>query len=1349
MTTLCGRWIVALIGVMVGAAFPLPGQETSPTGTATSFTGAQWIWTDSGYDGDLNTLPASVGYFRAEVSIPESPALESAEIIVTCDNLFVLYLNGLPVGESRADNSAWQSPKRWDLSDMIAPGRSVLAIEAVNTLPGPAGLMVRFTARLADGQTIERLSDGSWKTNRVEARNWSQPDFDDQKWSAAAVVAQYGDTPWGLIQLPERPVPGGEPIGKVREVLVQDLLLGRVGGGGPVVEVTPDSDFEWPEAIAFVGDDCSLYRPRTTGGTADDSLTVTVFNPRNATAYPEHDLPAPMKVGRRLYRLAPVKADTEPEIIIDAGKTGALGSPSTSWDGQRVFVSMAREGESFFHIYVQPLDGSPARRLTDGPFHDIDPAQLPDGRIVFTSTRIGTWEEYHSPPSRALFLMEADGAHIRPLTHTIIFDNEPEVLTDGRIIFLRSDNFFDRGKVETNIHSVFPDGTSGLTEFGLDNGPEYGNRLRAFVCGGPTAMPDGRVAFVSAPGITIGRPGAASGNLNHYAFPAGDVAALTDGRLLCTTPKSVKREEQREGKVRVVEDRVYGKIGVLDPNALSPSLTIVYESTENGLHSPISLAPRARPLELTARSHAQTTNGVDETGYLYCQDVFFTQHSTAGWSNVRAIRLLAGIGLTVRSGHSYIVHAGNETVDLGTIPLAPDGSFYIEAPANTPLALQAVDAEGRSELNEMSWIYLKPGETRGCVGCHPKRQRAPKSEAAPLLATKVRPLQLLGQGDPHRFRGNNAAVTGLMELQFDRFREVAGLNRHDDLSQGVQDDMKVLFEQLRGNTSDLKISAAQRLAIYRDRAAEPALIAALDDFVAEARVAAALALSACGTRNAWEALADCLDDPDAWVAQAAAVALENLTGHAAPFNAFAPKGKRGAEAWRLWIANTTPSEREATLIVRLASAERDTVRRAAVALGHTSGPAGAEALRKLVDRSRHNNPFPEWRKSHQGDNARFNALSEVNPRALQAATRALGWLGDEQSIPLLAEIITDHGHPDTGNLFLLEAAVEALGRIATPEAESILIRAFSRWDAYPKYTYWYGDHEALMSCHASPAHYGILEALDRMGTSHAETITTHLIQSVPIDPDRALFLPNDDYETLTGRLIRNQGQEDVVVSTCLAFLGDQDAEKTPEVQQALETVYRCWGGDPNIEIRAAQILSLACRNPKYEPAIRAAFDRYRQQENTIQRVFHTGIPVVDALPVKNWVCFYLARSLGNLGLPESLPSLTACLDSHLAEAASGHPDPLGPGVLFVHNDLTPCWRAAAAWALGEIGDPQSAPVLLNVIANMENATDTRHSAVKALSKINTADHHATIRQMAEDYPEISTRQALLRLAQTN
>ena len=1100
----------------------------------------------------------------------------------------------------------------------------------------------------------------------------------------------------------------------------------------PVVPPTSPADFVWPEAIVFVDDDCSLYRENSPrGDTALDSLHVMIFNPRRSRAFSEHDLPAPMKVGHKLMMLKPARPGVQPQLLLDAGR-GALGSPSVSFDGKSILVSMAPEGASFFHLYRLSPDGGEVQQLTHGPFHDIDPAELPDGRIVFTSTRIGTFEEYHAPPSRSLFVMDADGRNIRPLTHTIIHDNEPEVLADGRIVFIRSDNFFDRGKVETRLHAVHPDGAGGQNVFSLESGPEYGNRLRAYLCGSPAPMPDGRLAFLSGSGISIGRPGHRQ-QLEHLPVAAGDVAALPDGRLLCTT----------------VEKNGYRKIQVLDPDRRPPALTTLYESPNSALHSPVYLGPMPRPPQLPRQHDPPKANDVGTTGFLFCQNARFTKNTTAGWPHVRAIRVLAAEGLTTRSGHSYIVHSGSDVTELGTVPLAPDGSFHIEVPADTAIALQAVDADGRSELNEMSWIYVRPGETRSCLGCHESSQVAPQRSRAPTMALQTPPLKLLPYGQPHRFRGNNAAVTGLMELQFDRFREVAGINRYSDTADpraaGAK-EVATLLAHLRGDDTGLKISSAQRLSIFREPSAAVALAECLKDKSREVRTAAAIALSTCGTRESIPPLLVALSDPDSLVAQSAIMALENLTGHVDDFDAFAKHDQRKlqAAAWRKWIADTNWQAIEADLIHRLESGDREKARRAAVALGHIGGDSARSALRQYV--SRHRAAAAENRLCYRGDDTRFNSLSKANPRSLQAATRALGYLKDERAVAMLTNTIGGHSNPETGNLFLAEAAVEALGRIGTPAAEEALIAAFADLQDYPKYTSWYGDHSALMACHASPVHYFIIEALDAMGSTQTRQIVPHLIHSVPIDPDRALLLENDDYEKLVGRVIRRGGAEAAVVETCLAILGDSQATADKEIQQAISHIHRCWAGHPGAENRAAQILSLVCRDRKYEPQIRAALDRYRKKVNTIPRVFNSGIPIVQQLPVKNWVCFFLARSLGNLADRRSVDALIAILEQEPTEAAGGRPDPLGPGIHFLHNGLTPCWRAAVAWALGRIGDRRASAVLLSIVDDLENATDTRHAAAVALGRIADPASVETLRQLATDYPEVSTRRALLAAA---
>lgn len=230
---------------------------------------------------------------------------------------------------------------------------------------------------------------------------------------------------------------------------------------------------QWPQAVAFISKDCSLK-----------SNGLSIFRIGNTRAYFQFDLPMPSKIGRQLHIIKPARPGVEPRLLLDLGQ-GCIGSPSASLDGKAIYASMAREGEFFYHIYKIPADGGKPARITDGPFHDLDPAELPDGRIVFSSTRIGTFEEYHSSPSRALFVMNGDGSDIGPITFTSIFDNEPKVMADGSIVFIRSDNFMERAKVETRLHAIRPDGTGGRSIASADRGARYGARLRKFGFGSP------------------------------------------------------------------------------------------------------------------------------------------------------------------------------------------------------------------------------------------------------------------------------------------------------------------------------------------------------------------------------------------------------------------------------------------------------------------------------------------------------------------------------------------------------------------------------------------------------------------------------------------------------------------------------------------------------------------------------------------------------------------------------------------------------------------------------------------------------------------------------------------------
>ena len=56
--------------------------------------------------------------------------------------------------------------------------------------------------------------------------------------------------------------------------------------------------------------------------------------------------------------------------------------------------------------------------------------------------------------------------------------------------------------------------------------------------------------------------------------------------------------------------------------------------------------------------------------------------------------------------------------------------------------------------------------------------------------------------------------------------------------------------------------------------------------------------------------------------------------------------------------------------------------------------------------------------------------------------------------------------------------VPRLGRIGSTAAETALLDLIPLLPPYHEHNRWYGDHDALIACHAAPVHVRIVEALD-------------------------------------------------------------------------------------------------------------------------------------------------------------------------------------------------------------------------------------------------------------------------------
>jgi len=1255
---------------------------------------AHWIWPHK--DGLSATGPRS--YFRRKFVLP-AKAVE-ATIVITADNGYQLYVNNRRIAaELGYDTRYWKSVERFRIEEHLVAGANAIAIEA-ESLGGGAGLVAAVYIRTDDGKEMQFVTDEGWLCIVEPKGNWTEPDHDDSLWKPAVVLAKMGGGLWGQLSVPEQ-------VTDPKSLVVDPRIPG--GGRAPRADqfTEPDADFVWPAGVVFVAGRAPLHSTR-----AQTAKWII----HGSQAFFEYDTPAPAFSGHKLYALTPAKPDAKPRLLLDAGQ-GLVASPTCSYDGQEILFAMAPEGEKFFKIFRIGSDGSGLKRLTTGPWQDYDPAVLPDGRIVFASSRTGSRDEYHGNTARSLFYLTADRSEVRPMTYHIVADSQPKVMADGRIAFVRHDNFFERAKVETHIHAIHPDGTNGEVLIGPDRGKigydrptgaeDHSSWLRNYGFGTPAPLPDGRVACLSFTGPLV-TPSSSAATRRQEQMPSDvalfDMAPLPDGRLVCSTRSGV--------------------LGILDPD--TGKVVKLFETDARDLHSVAYLGPHPKPPTMPPLAGTDDDRRHDKTGYLFCQRIFGTKQTGGDWPRVRGVRVVMGNALTLRSARHQYCHIGVEGVELGTVPLAPDGSFFVRVPADQALALQAVDAEGRPVVNELSWIYVRPGEKRSCTGCHNHRQAAPTSQMP--LAQLAPPVDLLGQGDAHRFRANNAANGGVLNLQFDRFREAASIDLYQQdvfplgydpttLRPGREIEVEKLMRTVRDGETDQQIAAIRRLAIFRDRRVVPVLVEAVGDYESSVRLAAAWALSACGNRDAVGPLVRGLYDRDPHVAQAAHVALEHLTGHSETFNPYGDRLTRieQAAAWKSWIDGHAWDVIEQDLIARLGADDPIEVHLAIEALGHVGSEPAKAALRQFVASGRKDSLV-----------------------ARLAAIRALGHLRDRSAVPLLAQVLEENTRkmpvrPQKSHEFgwaaapdhLAGAAAEALGWIGTPEAEARLIAAFEKLAEFWYYTFRTADHNWLMGCHSSIPHYRIAEALDAIGSRKVAGLTAKLLQSVPMDPDRGLLYESDAYETVTARLIHRNGMGAAVVDACLAVLGDPQAKTTPELQQAVTASPPAVSvGVLSPESRAAHLLAVVAQRPEDAPRVRAALERYRAMAPSRKR---------------SWTCFFLARTLGKLRDAGSVGVLCSALDDDPTEFSFGVPD--APNV-FIHNAMTPVHRAAAADALGRIGSKEAVPSLLSAVADFDNAMEVRQAAAGALGRIADPATLGQLEKLAADYPEFTTQRTL-------
>jgi hypothetical protein len=469
----------------------------------------------------------------------------------------------------------------------------------------------------------------------------------------------------------------------------------------------------------------------------------------------------------------------------------ALGSfirPDLSYDGKRIIFAYAKSyahvpdvrdkatkgnlpEDSYYHIFEMNVDGSGVRQLTRGRYDDFDARYLPNGEIVFLSTRKGVslqmcktstgataaadlpdsyvrcgGDNWRPVPVFTLHAMDADGKNLRPMSAFENFEWTPSVANDGRVVYCRWD-YIDRFNGHFfSLWSTNPDGTNPqLVYKNFTVRPQVaseavsipGSHKLVFtasahhsILGGSLVLFDRTRGTEEASPIVrltpeVPFPETESWADHYYAnpWPLSEeyyLVGWADRRL----PPHTRIETQEANPVNAMGLYLYDAFG---------NQELLYRDPEISSGNPIPLRARPKPAvyanQIADRAHE---------GRFFLQDVYLGLTGIPR-GTVKRLRIVAvppkvqphmntpNLGVSAEDPGKYV---------LGTAPVESDGSAFFRVPSGVPVFFQALDSNGLAVQTMRSLTYVQPKQTLSCIGCHEHRDLAPSISKSPLAGLR-------------------------------------------------------------------------------------------------------------------------------------------------------------------------------------------------------------------------------------------------------------------------------------------------------------------------------------------------------------------------------------------------------------------------------------------------------------------------------------------------------------------------------------------------------------------------------------------------------------------------------------
>jgi Hydrazine synthase alpha subunit middle domain/F5/8 type C domain len=474
---------------------------------------------------------------------------------------------------------------------------------------------------------------------------------------------------------------------------------------------------------------------------------------------------ARVSIPRKDGRFRPEAATVE--HLFESGG-GIARTPAANFALDKIYFAYRPEKDGYYHIMAMNTDGSGLRQLTDGPFHDYWPCPLPDGDLAVISTRCRMRFLCWRPQAFVLFRMDPEGQDFQPLSFANLSEWAPSVMSDGRLIWTRSE-YQDKGAdFGHTLWAIRPDGTKPELVFGNDiiqpNGYANGREVpgtNEFACtlishfgdlNGPIALVDTDQGRFNPEAITsltpeVPWPGmwpmeecfrdpvplardyflCSHAPQNRFGIFVIDrygnrelLYADRDISSMCPTPYRVQTPPPVLARsVEADPDEEFGEFVIRDVHAgISPPV-------EHGAVKYIRVVEEVR-------AHLETMpDGKDRDDHPAFQDWYATPvHKVSG-----------PYGWT-----TYVAKAPH-----GLVPVEKDGSAHFKAPAGKVLYFQALDKD-LNELQRMrSVVQLQPGEKRSCIGCHEHRRQGPANSTRLIAQGPVEPQLAAWEGVPFSY----------------------------------------------------------------------------------------------------------------------------------------------------------------------------------------------------------------------------------------------------------------------------------------------------------------------------------------------------------------------------------------------------------------------------------------------------------------------------------------------------------------------------------------------------------------------------------------------------------------------